>query len=81
VTCACCAHCVCTVGLALAALGLLADVVMAVRDWPRRSTRPARAHAVSHPVGAPEAGRLNLAHPEGVGSVHRRRMKQVRHHP
>ena len=35
---------------------------------------------VEHPVDAPEAGQLNLAHPEGVGSVHRRRMKQVRHH-
>ncbi|GAA3432588.1 hypothetical protein [Kutzneria kofuensis] len=70
----------CAVELVLAVLGVFPDIVMAVRDWPGRSTRSAGAHTGRRPAGAP-AGRLDLAHPEGVGSVHRRRMKHVRHHP
>ncbi|WP_211763391.1 hypothetical protein [Kutzneria sp. CA-103260] len=70
----------CAVELVLAVVGVLPDIVMAVRDWPGRSNRSAGARTMSRPPGAP-AGRLDLAHPEGVGSVHRRRMKRVRHHP
>ncbi|EWM13683.1 hypothetical protein [Kutzneria sp. 744] len=64
----------------LTVLSVFPDIVMAVRDWPGRSTRSAGARTVSLPAGAPAAGRLDLAHPEGAGSVHRRRMKHVRHH-
>jgi hypothetical protein len=68
----------CALELVLAVLGVFPDIVMAVRDWPGRSDQSARARTVSRPAGAP-AGRLDLAHPEGTGAVHRRRMKHVRH--
>jgi hypothetical protein len=83
--CACGTYCACAVGLVLAAQSTIADVVMAVRDWPGRSARSTAASGAGtgrHPPhrAVTSTRQLNLAHPDSVGSVHQRYLRQARHH-